>query len=133
HANGFYANVLHYCGQQEQALNHIKSAIRYAPFHPPLFKNILAAAYRAVGQLDEAILSAEGAAASSVGDLISRVLLASLYMKQENPGKANDQMVAINSIDPAFSLAAFASRQPYKDEVFLNAWISELRSVGFSD
>jgi TolB-like protein len=133
HANGFYANVLHYCGEQETALHHIKLAIRYSPIHPPLFKNILAAVCRGVGNLDDAVAAAEDASVSNSSDLMSRVLLASLHVKKENLEMASNLVNEIDLIDPAFSLGEFAKRQPYKNDEFLNSLLSELKLAGLRD
>ena len=130
HANGFYANVLHFCGEQDEALHHIKLAIRYSPVHPPLFKNILAAACRGVGNYNDAIAAAEEASGRNANDLISRMLLASIYVKLEKMDLATNQANEIALIDPAFSLAEFAIRQPYKNDDFLNSLLSELKTAG---
>ena len=133
HANVFYANVLHYCGEHEEAIHHAKLAIRYSPIHPPLFQNILSAACRGAGNLNDALSAAEEASVSSSSDLVSRVLLASIYVKLQNFDLATEQVSAINSIDPAFSLSDFASRQPYKDHGFLKSLMSELKIAGLPD
>jgi len=133
HANGFYANVLHFCGEQDEALHHIKLAIRYSPVHPPLFKNILAAACRGVGNLNDAIAAAEDASGRNANDLISRMLLASVYVKMKKLDLATNQANEIDLIDPAFSLAEFAKRQPYKNDDFLNSLLSELKTAGLPD
>ena len=133
HANGFYANVLHYCGEHERALHHIELAIRYSPIHPPLFKNILAAACRSVGKLNDAITAAEDASGRNANDLISRLLMASIYVKMKKLDLAIHQANEINSIDPAFSITEFAKRQPYKNDDFLNSLSSELRVAGLPD
>ncbi len=130
HANGFYANVLHYCGEQRTALHHIKLAIRHSPIHPPLFKNILATICRGVGNVEDAIAAAEDASVSNSNDLISRVLLASLHVKKQNLEMASNLVNEIYLIDPTFSLDEFAKRQPYKNDDFLNSLLSELKLAG---
>ena len=133
HANGFYANVLHYCGEQDQALHHIKLAIRYSPVHPPLFKNILAAACRGLDNLNDAIAAAEDASGRNPNDIISKLLLASVYVKLKEFGLAAIQAKEIELIDPEFSLTDFAMRQPYKNDGFLNVLLSELKTAGLPD
>ena len=108
-------------------------AIRYSPIHPPLFKNILAAACRGVGNLDGAITAAEDASGRNANDLISRLLLASVHVKMKNLDLAANQAREIDLIDPAFSLAGFAKRQPYKDDGFLDSLLSELKMAGLTD
>jgi len=133
HANAFYANVLHYCGEQEKALYYIKWAIRFSPIHPPLFKNILAAACRGTGDLDAAITAAQAGSLQNPDDLISRMLMASVYIKMQKTDLAENQAHEINKIDPAFSLIAFAKRQPYKNDDYLNSFISDLKLAGLTD
>jgi len=133
HANGFYANVLHYCGEQKTAIHHIRLAIRYSPIHPPLFKNILAAACRGAGILSDAITVAEDASVKNPNDLISRLLLASIHVKRNEIDLAKNKVTEINAIDSAFSLDNFAKRQPYKDDKYLKILVSELKTAGLPD
>ncbi len=133
HANGFYANVLHFCGDQEKAVHHIKLAIRYSPIHPPLFKSILAAACRGVGDFSAAITAAEYGSNQNPDDLLPRMLLASVHVKMQNFDLATKQANEIGLIDPTFSLNEFAKRQPYKNDEFLNTLLLELKTAGLSD
>jgi lipopolysaccharide biosynthesis regulator YciM len=60
YANCFHGNVLHYCGEQDGAIHHLKLAMRVQPLHPPFYLHMLALAYRAKGDLDSAGRSVSG-------------------------------------------------------------------------
>lgn len=130
HANAFYANVLLYCCENETALHHIKLAMRYSPIHPVFFKDILAAAHRALGDLDQAEEVASAAIASDPKDLGAQLILSSLAVKKNESEKCTDIIKDILSIDPAFSTARFAETQPYRNQKFLDEFVADLRSAG---
>lgn len=115
HANGFFANVLHYCGNDTEALRHINLAIRYSPMHPPLFDYILAAVSRACGAFDEATNAAETALRSNPTDMATIAILAVLASEQGQRQLAADYFKELLAIDPEFSLSRYAEHQPYRD------------------
>ena len=129
HANAFYANVLHYCGDQERALHHIDLAMRYSPIHPTLFKDILAATHRAAGDLDRATEAAQAAIAANPDDLTARLVLASIAVKRDQPDIALSLGQEIRAVEPAFSIAEFAAGQPYRSREFLDQFVTELRAA----
>jgi len=130
HANAFYANVLLYCCEHETALHHINLAIRYSPIHPVFFKDILAAAYRALGDLDQAEEVATAAIATDPKDLNAQLILTSLAVKKNESEKWADITKDIRNIDPTFSTAKFAEAQPYRNKKFLDEFVADLRSAG---
>ena len=133
HANGFYANVLHYCGEQEKALRHIDLAMRYAPVHPPFFKNILAVICRASEDLEGASQAAEAAVEANPNDVAARLILASLAVKRNLSNIAAGITQEISRLDPAFSIAEFAAGQPYRSKEFLEQLVAELRDAGLPE
>lgn len=130
-ANAFYANVLHYCGEQQKAIHHVDLAIRYSPIYPPLFKDILAAAYRAAGEPAKAIDAATEAIAVNPGDVMARLILASAYVRTGKPDLAAKLVDAVRQIEPTFSLAKFAVQQPYRDLDTLGQFVTDLEKAGF--
>ena len=133
HANGFYANVLHYCGEQDSALHHIGLAMRYSPIHPPLFKTILAAASHAAGDRDGAAAAAADAIGQKPDDVPARLILASVEMRRHHPQRAAELADEIKRTNPEFSVAAYAEREPYRSDEFLNSLVSDLRAAGLPD
>jgi len=132
-ANGFYANVLHYCGQQQKAIHHVNLAIRYTPIYPPLFKDILASAHRAAGEQAKAIEAATDAISINPNDLIARLILASAYVRSGKPDLAARMVQEVRQIEPEFSVERFAKGQPYRDQDLLNRFISDLMKAGFAN
>jgi adenylate cyclase len=133
HANGFYANVLHYCGQQEDAIRHANLAMRYSPIYPPLFKDILALAHRAAGEQAEAIEAATDAISMNPNDLTARLVLASAYVGSGELDLAAKMAKEVGQIEPTFSLDKFAKIQPYRDQDLLDQFVSDLMKAGFAD
>lgn len=129
HANGFFANVLHYCGKDTEALSHINLAIRYAPMHPPLFDYILAAVSRACGALEEATKAAETALRSNPTDLATITILAVLASEQGQRPLAADYFKEILAIDPEFSPPRYAEHQPYRDRLTVRDIARQLECV----
>ena len=132
-ANGFYANVLHLCGEHDQAIRHIELAMRYQPLHPPFFKNILAAAYRANNDLATAISTAKQAIELAPADITPRLILASAYMRSERGDLAKEIVAEIKNLDPSFSISQFTESQYYRSSEFVAQFAAELRSAGLPD
>ncbi|MEK6216222.1 MAG: hypothetical protein N2B03_03275, partial [Boseongicola sp.] len=114
HANGFFANVLHYCGQDSEALRHIRLAIRYAPMHPPLFDYILAVVSRAREAPEEAVIAAEAVLLKNPTDVDTIAILAVLAIEQGRQQLSADYFKELVAIDPNFSPMGYAEHQPYR-------------------
>lgn len=132
-ANGFYANILHYCGDQPAAIKYIKRAIRLSPVYPPFFAGILASAYRANGQFAAAIPVAQEAISLNPDDLYARLALAASYSAEGWQSGARDVAADIMRIDPGFSVSRFAADQPYRDKETLEEYVEELREAGLPE
>jgi adenylate cyclase len=133
HANAFFANVLLYCCEHETALHHIKLAMRYSPRHPVFYKDILAAAHRALGDFDRAEEVASEAKAIDPKDLSARLILTSLAVKRGDSEKCTVIIREIRDIDPDFSTLKFAEAQPYRNQEFLNEFVADLHSAGLPE
>ncbi len=130
YANCFYGNVLHYCGEQEGAIHHLKLAMRVQPLHPPFYLYMLALAYRAKGELDAAILTARQGLELTPDDLANRLVLTSAYVGVGQQDLAEATAADVRRIDPSFSVTQFANAQPYRDSGHLNRFASDLRLAG---
>jgi tetratricopeptide (TPR) repeat protein len=80
YANCFYGNVLHYCGEQDGAIHHVKLAMRVQPLHPPFYLHMLALAYRAKGELDSTVSTTKQALELTPNDLANLIVLTSAYV-----------------------------------------------------
>jgi tetratricopeptide (TPR) repeat protein len=133
YANCFYGNVLHYCGEQEGAIHHLKLAMRVQPLHPPFYLQMLASAYRAEGEFQAAVLTAKQGLELNPDDLASRIVLTSAYVGLGRQDLAEATAAEIKRMGPSFSVAQFANAQPYRDSALLDRFASDLRSAGLPD
>ena len=127
HANGFYANVLHYCGDNERARHHVQLAIRHSPVHPPLFDAILALASYGLGERDAALDAAEtliGRDPCNISGLILRMLLAT---DAKTTSEAVDNL---RRCHPDFTVGGYLGGQPYRDQDFKRLLGDRLRGMG---
>lgn len=132
-ANGFYANILHYCGDQAGAIKQIKRAMRFSPVYPPFFADILASAYRANGQVAAAIPVAQEAISLNPDNIYARLALAASYSAEGWQSGARHVAEEILKIDPEFSVRRFAEDQPYRDKEMLQHYVEELSDAGLPD
>ena len=133
YANCFYGNVLHYCGDQEGAIHHVKLAMRVQPLHPPFYLHMLALAYRAKGELDSAVAAAKQALKLTPNDLANRIVLASAYIGLGQQNLAEESAAEIKRMDPSFSVAQFAKAQPYRNTALLKQLVADLQAAGLPD
>jgi TolB-like protein len=132
-AHSHYANVLHYCGDQEAALHNIQLAMRFSPMQQPVYLEILAKIYRALGRYDQAIETARQAISANPNSVLSYLVLASVGVKRDEREDEPRLKEKILQLEPGFSLAKFAEGQPYGEGDFLVTWISELRAAGLPE
>lgn len=127
-ANGFFGNVLHYCGQQAEAIAHIKKSIRLQPVYPPFLASMLATAYLAAGQVESALAVAKEALRLNPRDLQSRLVLLAANQLLGNRELARTFAREVLRLEPAFSVGAYSSDQPYRNpetiEPLAAAWLA---------
>jgi class 3 adenylate cyclase len=129
-ANGFFANVMHFCGEQEDAIRHIKLAMRFQPLYPPFFVNILASAYSASGAFQEAAVAAQQAIELAPSDILARLILARSYVNLGQNEMAKSTAHEILEIDPNFSISRFVQTQFYRDTGYLSQVSDDLLIAG---
>ncbi len=115
-ANGFFGNVLHYCGEQADALAHIRRGIRLQPVYPPFFACILAAAYFAARQPESALSAAKEALRLNERDLPSRLVLIAASEATGNHALARTFAREILRLESGFSVRQYCGDQPYRSQ-----------------
>ncbi|TFH46703.1 MAG: hypothetical protein E4H01_09505, partial [Lysobacterales bacterium] len=104
-SNGFLANVLLHCGEPQDALTHIKRAIRLSPVYPPWFLEILAASYREAGEIGFAVTAAQEVLRLAPHSIQGRVILASSLVRAGWGAEAKRVGAEILTEDEGFSLS----------------------------
>lgn len=129
-SNGFLANVLLHCGECDDAIVHVRRAIRLSPVYPPWFLEILAAAYRDAGQVGFAISVAREALRIVPTSVNGRVLLVSALARGGSPAEARSIGREIVELDPGFSSTRCVEALPYRDRAVVARIGDDLRSCG---
>ena len=132
-ANSNLATILHYCGHSEEAVVHLKEAIRITPVYPSWFLTLLAAAYRESGEVDQSISTAQEAIRRNPGDLDAWVTLCTDYGLLGRENRAGQIAQEILQINPVFSAEAYMDKKPYKDLEVVSRLTESLVTAGLPD
>ena len=104
--------------------------MRVQPLHPPFYLHMLALAYWAKGELNSAASTAKQALELNPKDLANRIVLTSAYVELGLRDLAEETAADIKRIDQSFSVVQFANAQPYRNNILLEKFVSDLRSAG---
>ena len=129
-ANGFFANVLHYCGEQADAIDHVTWAIRYSPVYPPFFADVLSISYLLSYRFDDALKVTEESLRINPEGLTAKLIKSAAYSGQEDLVNAKKNGELVKSDHPSFSVKEFESRQPYRNSSDLARIIDWLEQAG---
>ncbi len=132
-ANAMLAKTLLSCGRPDEALSRIKRAIRMSPVYPPWFLHVLAAAYLDSADLESAISVARRSLEMNANSVEARHVLCSALVRAKTPERATPIAREMREIDPEFSLARYAERQPCRDKKVLRQLVDELRLAGVQE
>ena len=132
-ARAVHSNVLHFSGQQDQAIKDIKTAVKHARIYPPWMAHVLSASYRDTGRLESSIAIANECLRLNPEDLDGLVLLCTGYVLSDAIDEARKVAQDILHVEPTFTIAGYIERQPYKDESTLVGVVEALRGAGLPD
>ena len=131
-ANGFFGHVLHYCGEQGEAIARIKRGIRLQPVYPPFFACMLAAAYLASGQPETSLVVAKEALRLNARDVAARLILVAAA-RTVGADRLSDILASeVLRLEPAFSISAYRAGQPYRDATEVDGMASAWLAAGLS-
>jgi tetratricopeptide (TPR) repeat protein len=131
-ANSFFANVLLHCGDAVRAIVHTRRAIRIMPVYPPLFVEILAAAYRDAGHLELAVMAARESIRIAPQSLTARMILISALVRSDWLDDARRAASEVVTIDPQFSISRYLNA-PYRDPAMVDRLRHDFRCAGLPD
>ena len=120
-------------GEPEAALELIRHGMQLNPNHAWNYSYSLGVAYFGLGRVDEAIAALEDARSKNTNALPVRALLAASYMKAERPDDADWEVVEMQAINPASSIARFRHSFPIKDEKLVYVILESLRAAGLPE
>jgi TolB-like protein/two-component SAPR family response regulator len=132
-ANGYLANILNYCGDPREAVIRAKEALRVLPNAPPWFTNVLAAACRENGDIENSIGAAMESLKRNADDIEARAILCSDYVLAGSLSDAKRFADEIMTLNPDFSIANYTSNQPFRDPATLHRLVDCLRKAGLPD
>ena len=122
-----------YCGDSRAAVKNARTALQLESAYPSWLLNVLAAAYRDCGDVDQSILVANEVVRLAPDAIDGRLVLCSDYNFTDHPGEARRFAQEVIDIEPAFRLSNFASTQPYKDAATLRRVVESLRDAGLPE
>ena len=129
-AHVFLGMGLKYTDRTEEAIPILKKAIRLDPKAPGWYMHILATAYREIEKYEEATHWAEKAVQQNPANVLSRVILCSIYGLAGRMDEARVQAKEIMRLNPKFSVERLAKTDPQKNQMVKNRYIDALRKAG---
>ena len=132
-ARAIYSNVLHFNGEQTQAIENLKRAVKRARIYPPWMAAVLSASYRDSGQIEPSIVVAHECLRIDPDNLDAQVVLCTDYSLSKRKNDAKKVAERILQLQPSFSISAYVETQPYKDKKTLDHIVDALREVGLPD
>ena len=131
-SNAQFGNILYYCGRPAEAADRVRQAMRFSPIHPPFFKAVLASSCKEMREWDEAARTAKELLRMRPDDADPRLVLVEAALAAGDKAGAAQYAEEIRKLQPQFSLAAWAQRQPYRDPAVLERILARLREAGLS-
>jgi adenylate cyclase len=128
-ANGHLANILYYCGRPADAADRMRQAMRLTPVHPPWFKIVLASSCKEIRQWPDAVQMAREVLRIKPDDIDARLVLIETGLATGDKSSARELAEEVSKLQPEFSLARWAERQPYREAAVLERILANLRDA----
>ena len=123
------AMCLNYSFRSDEALPLLRQAVRLNPFRTGYYHH-LGIACRETGKYEEGIAVLKKSLQLAPNDVITRVVLVSLYMYAGREDEARAAVAEIQRIDPNLSVARFARWTPWKEGPRRDRFLDSLRQAG---
>jgi len=129
-AHAFLGMGLRFADRAGEAIPILRKAIRLNPHAPGWYMHNLAGTYRNVEKFEEATHWAERAVQENPRNVLSRIVLCSIYSVSGRMDKAREQAQEIMSLNPNLSVDRLARTSPQKNQVLKQRFIDALRKAG---
>ena len=130
-------SLLIFVGQPKQAIDQVKEAIRLNPNHEPWYTRFLGWAYENAGMPREAIETLEPVIDEPpIKDQLWYLPTLAAAYAHPTVGRMDDAhkiVKGILSLQPEFSIAEVASRNPYKTKELVDRYVNALRRAGLPE
>jgi tetratricopeptide (TPR) repeat protein len=125
--------VLSVVGRAEEAIPHLKEALRLNPIPPNAYYRSLGMAHREAGRYDESIAYYKKAIEREPNDVTSQFILAATCMMAGREEEARAAAKEALKINPKFSVERYMKTQPLKDPAARERFAQALRKAGMPD
>jgi len=126
----YYAMSLNFAGRPEEAIPMFQKAIRLNPFGASgTFLNF-GHALRATGRFEEAVSAYKKSLQRAPDNFFAHLGLTATYIMLGREKEARAEAVEVLRINPKFSVDSYAKILMYKDQSFIDNFISALRKAG---
>jgi len=125
--------ILHFAGRPEEGLGFMQRAIRLNPRVPAIYRLVLGAIHYARGDLEQAIELLRTGAEISPNYQQLRVWLAAAYAAAGLMEEAEWETAEILTISPSFSLQSVQTAFPFRDPLYRDRFVADLRKAGLTD
>jgi Tfp pilus assembly protein PilF len=131
-SNAQFGNILYYCGRPADAADRVRQAMRFSPVHPPFFKAVLASSCKELHEWDDAAKLAREMLRMKPDDIDARLVLIESSLAAGDGAAARELGGEVRKLQPDFSLAKWAERQPYREAAVLERIVARLREAGLT-
>jgi adenylate cyclase len=131
------SQFLLYAGRQEEAIVHIKKAMRLSPYYPANYLALLADSYFFSRRYDQSIAVnkqlLERARKGEGSIIMPHLGLAASYMLLGKEEKARFHAAEVLKTNPGYSLKGFEIRNPFKNPADVERFLEPLRKAGIPE
>jgi adenylate cyclase len=131
--DGRYGMLLSHVGRAPEAIDYMKRAMRFDPFHPPSYTYWLGKGHYFNGNYDEAFGLIRSGAERQPGTLPPRVLLAAVAARLGRHDEARATAAEIMAMRPGFTIVDWLKFIRVVDRNYAERLMADLRKAGLPD
>lgn len=125
--------ILHFAGRSKEGLDVIHRAIRLNPGTPAIYGLVQGALHYSRGEFEQAIKVLKHGEEISPHFQQLRVWLAAAYVSAGYLEEANWEITEILTVNPDFSLKTVENAFPFRDPLYRERFVADLRKAGLSE
>ena len=130
---GLLGMTLSYAGHLDEAIAHLRQAIRLNPFPAYWYYFNLGRCYLQKGQYEEALIEYKKALQRSPNSYLNYLGLATVYVFLDRQEEAEAAAKKVIELNPKFSISSVSTALPYKNPTELKRVLDAMRKAGFPE